>query len=87
MKIRSNMKRIISAILLVALLCFCTACGGTDQTDTLQYVFPRKENIVADRQYYTGIDEVQFPSQLWTPPVCERADQYDRYGRNVRHAL
>lgn len=81
-----------SVILLVAFLCsLWAACGSTNQcADNLnapsapQYVFSRKENIVDDRQYYTGIDEVQFPKQLWSTPVYERAEQYDRQDQGVQ---
>ena len=80
------------AILLVALSCFfCVACGNTNQPggnanlpQTPQYVFPPKENIVDDRQYYTGIDEVGFPNQLWNTPVYERAPQYDKQEQGVQ---
>ena len=42
------------------------------------YIFPTKENVISDRQYYTGIDEVRFPDRLWKAPYFERASQYDR---------
>ena len=82
----------ILAILLVALLCIsCVACGNTNQsggndnfTEEPQYIFPSKENIVDDRQYYTGIEEVRFPNQLWSTPVYERAPQYDRQDQGAR---
>ena len=41
-------------------------------------------NIVNDRQYYTDIDEIQFPNQLWSAPVCERAAQYDRQDQEAQ---
>ena len=82
----------ILAILLAALSCAsCVACGNTNQyggnddfTEELQYVFPVKENIVDDRQYYTDIEEIQFPNKLWSTPVCERAAQYDRQDQGVQ---
>ncbi len=72
--------------LLAALVCSsCVACdmlklngGDVDFREDLQYVFPTKENIVDDRQYYTGIDEIRFPNKLWSVPIFERAAQYDR---------
>jgi len=76
----------------MALCCsLCVSCGNTNQSEgnanlpeEPQYAFPQKENIVDDRQYYTGIDEVQFPNQLWSTPVCERAIQYDRQDQGVQ---
>ena len=80
------------AILLAALVCSsCVACGNTNQyggnddfAEELQYVFPVKENIVDDRQYYTDIEEIKFPNKLWSTPVCERAAQYDRQDQGVQ---
>jgi dienelactone hydrolase len=81
-----------TAIFLVACICsLCVACGNTnpskgngDAPAKPQHVFPQKENVVDDRQYYTGIDEVRFPSQLWSSPVFERAEQYDRQEHGVQ---
>jgi dienelactone hydrolase len=57
----------------------CSACGGgANISKSPQYDFPPKENVVADGQYYTGIEEVSFPSRLWSAPIFERAPQYDR---------
>lgn len=86
------MIKIKTKILLAALVCgFCVACNNTNQlgsnisyTEELQYDFPIKENIVADRQYYTGIDEIQFPNELWSAPSFERAPQYDRQDQEVQ---
>ncbi len=80
------------AILLAFVLCsLCVACdntnlsgGNTDHNETSQYIFPTKENIVDDRQYYTGIDEVRFPDQLWNTPIYERAPKYDRQDQGVQ---
>ena len=76
------------AILLAVLCCFCVACGNANHlegnAERSQYVFPPKENIIDDRQYYTGIEEVRFPNELWTTPVYERAPQYDRQDQNVQ---
>ena len=80
------------AILLVVLICnLCVACGNTTQlggntysSEVPQYAFPSKENVVDDRQYYTGIEEIQFPNQLWSIPVYERAAQYDRHDQGVQ---
>ena len=80
------------AILCVCLICsLCVTCGNTNQlggnanySEVPKYVFPLKENIVDDRQYYTGIDEIQFPNQLWGTPVYERATQYDRQDQGVQ---
>lgn len=86
------MIRKIAVVLFAAFICCaCVACGnaGEDGKDTNplevpQYTFPQKENIVDDRQYYTGIEEVQFPNQLWDTPVFERAPQYDRQDQGVQ---
>ena len=75
------------AILLLAIICVLWVACGTENNihspEAPQYVFPPKENIVDDRQYYTGIAEVLFPSQLWCTPVYERAAQYDRQDQGV----
>lgn len=79
-------------ILFAALIgCFFVACGNGNRTEdnvnphkVPQYTFSPKENIVDDRQYYTDIDEVQFSKQLWSPPVYERAAQYDRPDQGVQ---
>lgn len=84
-------KRIL-AILLAALACAsCVACDNTNQcggdasfTEKPQYVFPTKENIVDDGQYYTGIDEIRFSNRLWSAPAFERAPQYDRQDLGVQ---
>lgn len=71
------------AILCVFLICIlCVSCVNSSKEP--KYVFPSKENIVDDRQYYIGIEEVQFPNQLWSTPVFERADQYDRQEQGVQ---
>ena len=73
----------ILAIFLVILSCsLCVSCGPDDPEhyEMPEYDFSKKENIVDDRQYYSGIDEVQFPNQLWNTPAFERATQYDREG-------
>lgn len=80
------------AFSLAALLCIlCVACGNTNQdednvsfTEEPQYIFPTKEKIVDDRQYYTDIDEIRFPNQLWRTPDFERAAQYDRQDQGVQ---
>lgn len=80
------------AILLAALVCSsCVACGNTNQcgddasfTEKPQYVFPIKENIVDDRQYFSDIEEIRFPNQLWKAPLYERAPQYDRHDQGVQ---
>ena len=82
----------IMAILLAALVCSsCVACGNAnrygddiDITEEPKYVFQNKENVVDDRQYYTDIDEIRFPNQLWSAPVFERAAQYDRQDQGVQ---
>jgi dienelactone hydrolase len=75
------------AILLLAFACVLwVACGTEDNIhspEAPQYVFPPKENIVDDRQYYTGNAEVLFPNHLWCTPVYERAAQYDRQDQGV----
>lgn len=80
------------SILLAALFCsLCVACDNTDKfggnvssSGVTQYIFPPKENVVDDRQFYTGIDEVQFPNQLWSTPASERAAEYDREDQGVQ---
>jgi dienelactone hydrolase len=80
------------SFLLVPLICsLFVCCSNANQSkdeanspNIPQYTFPTKENIVSDRQYYTGIDEVQFPNQLWSTPVYERAAQYDRQDQGVQ---
>ena len=90
MKELRRIRRIL-AIFLAALSCgLCASCGDTDpieDNDTPyempEYDFSPKENIVADRQYYSGIDEVQFPNHLWDTPAFERAPQHDRQDQGV----
>ncbi len=84
-------KKFLAVLLAIVLCSLCVACdntdssgGNTDHNETPQYVFPTKENIVDDRQYYTGIDEVRFPDQLWNTPIYERAPQYDREEQGVQ---
>ena len=48
-----------------------------------EFDFSPKENIVDDRQYYSGIDEIKFPKLLWNTPSFERAPQYDRQGQGA----
>ena len=79
------MKKALAILLLLLSCALCVACGDADKStdvgnpiDTPQSDFPKKENVVADRQYYTGIEEIQFPEQLWTTPAYERAPEYDR---------
>ena len=79
------------ALLLVAFISIAfAACGNisesainTNPPEIPQYIFPIKENIVDNRQYYTDIEEVQFPNRLWDTPVSERAPQYDRQDQGV----
>ena len=78
-------------IIIVVNCCFSVACNNTNQSggggnplEMPQYVFPPKENIVDDRQYYNGIGEVQFPNQLWSTPIYERAPQYDKQDQGVQ---
>lgn len=71
------------AILCGFLICIlCVSCVNSPEVPN--YVFSPKENIVDDRQYYTGIEEVQFPNRLWSTPAFERADQYDRQEQGVQ---
>ena len=62
----------------------CKNTGNNSPSKTSQYLFPRKENIVDDQQYYTGIDEIRFPNQLWATPVYERAPQYDKLEHDIQ---
>lgn len=81
----------ILAIFLAALSCgLCVSCGETNEFEENdkpyempEYDFSKKENVVDDRQYYSGIDEVRFPNQLWNTPTFERAAQYDRPDQGV----
>jgi len=76
------------AVLLVALTCsLCIACDNVSKGESNtpeEYIFPKKENIVDDRQYYTGIAEVRFPDSLWRTPGYERAPQYDKSEQGVQ---
>ena len=81
----SMIKKIL-AIFLAALCCgLCVSCGPDDPDpyEMPEFDFSPKGNIVDDRQYYSGIDEVQFPNQLWNTPAFERAAQYDRQDQGV----
>ena len=78
-------KKFLAFLLTVVLCGSFVACGdvresesNSSSTPLQEHIFPQKENIVDDRQYYTGIDEIQFPTRLWNTPVFERASQYDR---------
>ena len=54
------------AIFLAILSCgLCVSYGPDDPEhyEMPEFDFSKKENIVDDRQYYSGIDEVQFPNQ------------------------
>ena len=77
------------ALLLAVLSCvLCVSCGNAHEdsahTSEIQYDFPSKENVVDDRQYYTGVEEVCFPSKLWGTPDFERAPRYDRRDQGVQ---
>lgn len=74
-------KKLLSILLLAISCVLCVSCrddSGYVGNPPETYVFPKKENVVSDRQYYTGINEVRFPDKLWTVPNAERAPQYDR---------
>ena len=75
----------ILAIFLAALSCgLCVSCGpDPDPYEMPEFDFSPKGSIVDDMQYYSGIDEVQFPNQLWNTPAFERAAQYDRLDQGV----
>ena len=83
-------KKILS-IFLAALSCgLWVSCdetkqfeGNGDLCEMPEFDFSPKENIVDDRQYYTGIDEVKFPNLLWNTTSFERAPQYDRQDQGV----
>ena len=55
-------------IFLAALSCsLCVSCGETNNTNPYEmpeFDFSKKENIVNDRQYYSGIDEVHIQERL-----------------------
>lgn len=82
----------ILAILLAALSCgLCASCSepspSGDHADPYKLLaldYTPKENVVDDRQHYTGIDEVRFPEYLWHTPTAERAPQYDKRDRGVQ---
>lgn len=77
-------KKILVLLLVILNLAMCVACDpiGLNCHDTPpkspQYIFPAKENILDDKQFYTGVDEVRLPDTLWDTPVFEREPQYDR---------
>ena len=74
-------KQILAGLLITVSCGLCVACNKPDDPtppQQTQYVFPKKENVVTDRQYYTGINEVVFANTLWNCPAAERAPQYDR---------
>ena len=82
------MKKFWAILLAISTCGLCVCCDNTNQfedrlPETPQYIFPSKENIVVDRQYYTGIGEVRFPDQLWRTPVFERASQFDKQDQGV----
>ena len=82
-------QKVLAILLVICICCGCFGCSntGSDENNIVeapQYNFPQKENVISDRQYYTGIEEVQFPNQLWATPVFERAPQYDRQDQGVQ---
>lgn len=82
-------KKFLAILLSGLTFVFHCACNKTNQNnanqpETPQYLFPKKENVVSDRQYYSGIDEIQFPNTLWNTPVYERAAQYDRQDQGAQ---
>ncbi len=82
MKCFSMIKKILAIFLVALSCCLCVSCREDDDNyyEMPEYDFSKKENIVDDRQYCSGIDEVQFPNHLWNTPAFERASQYDRQG-------
>ncbi len=84
-------KKYLSILIALLSCALCVSCDKTDRfgessssLDTHRYVFSPKENIVSDRQFYDGIDEVRFPNELWETPVFERAPQFDRQDLGVQ---
>jgi dienelactone hydrolase len=84
-------KKFFAFLLIVFTCSVFVACGNTckddsnnNSPDEIQHIFPKKENIVDDRQYYTGIEEIRFPNTLWSAPVFERAPEYDRQDYGVQ---
>ena len=58
-------KKLLAVFLAILSCGLCVSCGPDDPEhyEMPDYNFSKKENIVDDRQYYSGIDEVQFPNQ------------------------
>ena len=90
MKELCMIKKIMAIFLVASSGGLCVSCGETDpsEDDDNHYEMPEfdfspKKDIVADRQYYSGIDEIRFPSQLWNTPTFERAIKYDRQDHGV----
>lgn len=71
-------KKFLTILLVIATCGLYIACDNDNTPEVSQNIYSPKENIVDDRQYYTGIDEVRFSDQLWVTPIYERAPQYDR---------
>ena len=81
-------KKLLTFLLVVLFCNLCIACNNHDNnnesSNTQEYVFEAKENVITDQQCYTGISEIRFPNQLWSTPISERAPQYDRQDHGVQ---
>ena len=51
--------------------------NGPGKEEIMQPIYPEKENVVSDKQYFTG-SGISFPEYLWQTPESERAPEYDR---------
>lgn len=73
------MKKVICLILGVFMILSLLGCAkpeGELPEEKNHSIYPKKENVVTDRQLYSE-GEVQFPSELWTKSVAKRAVSYD----------
>lgn len=80
---RRKMKKIFSVVItIIIILCIplalpaCETGGGGKKPMENYSVYPPKDSVVSDRQYYTE-GEVQYPSTLWVNSVYSRAEKYD----------
>ena len=71
-------KKILTILFVITIWGTCVACDCDNTSKEKQNAYLPKENIIDDKQYFTGIDEVKFSDQLWVTPFYERAPQYDR---------
>ena len=51
--------------------------SSENKEEAMQPIYPEKENVVLDKQYFSG-SGISFPDYLWQTPESERASEYDR---------